>query len=292
MSNNKKQYKKPPYYKRTLLDSSDDHPDAVPAPPHPYPNRRHTLLDSPLDQNIRNNGYPDSSKASSAHTSAPIPPPQDSSNSIYANLLTFPEGTDHLKYFDANPHPEKIPADLLSIWNATPAPDLNPNLLKKQIEFNLVKDALMPKLSDMDKRLMRLPEKMQEWIDNATDEESLTMATHLRDSFYNYFSTPLDEDIQPDIQWIDYLFAIRHSGAPDVLKDLQANLFNSAAKKISRRNCARLELLGRRKETSISGMQILTTGLIFPINPGLLLTPMPILSKISQNSDCHPSIWH
>lgn len=83
----------------------------------------------------------------------------------------------------------------------------------------------------MDRKLLYLPEKMQNWINEEKDEYYLKAFTHLHDCFFNYFSTPLDERVKPDIQWINFPFIMNYPPAQAAMKDLRANLFNDAALK-------------------------------------------------------------
>lgn len=155
--------------------------------------------------------------------------PREEDKEIYKNVLTFPKGTEHLKYFEKNPHPDRIPDNELAIYEAMPKVDLNVNLLQRLMEYNLVKKYLAPKLGGIDQKIIRMPEKMQKMIDAGAKGDRLTAFTHLRDSFINYFTTPTDDSVVPDIQWIDFPFAVNYEPAQIALDDLRQNLFNNAA---------------------------------------------------------------
>lgn len=148
---------------------------------------------------------------------------------IYKNILTFPKGTDHLKYFEKNPHPDKIPDELLVYNDLFANSSLNVSSFRRKLDFDMVSKFLEPDLSSIDKRILRMPEKLQKMIDNATDDDYITAFAHLRDCFYNYFSTPTDENTRPDIQWIEYPFAAKYPLAQKALQNLKNNLFNSKA---------------------------------------------------------------
>lgn len=153
----------------------------------------------------------------------------DRKKAIYKNVLTFPQGVDHLKYFEKNPHPERIPDELLAFSELFAKPDLNVNPIQQSIEFNLIKKYLEPNLSDRDRKIMRMPDILQQIIDASTDRDAIKAMTHLRSCFYNYFSTPLSEHIRPDIQWIEYHFVSKYRPTQVALNKLKNNLFNAKA---------------------------------------------------------------
>lgn len=97
------------------------------------------------------------------------------------------------------------------------------------MEFELIRQLLGEKLSDFEKELLSLPEVLQKEINSNTDPGYIKFLTHIRDSIFNYFSTPVDKTIVPDIQWIDSQFALDAPIARQALADLRANLFNTAA---------------------------------------------------------------
>lgn len=68
---------------------------------------------------------------------------------MYGNVLMFPAGADHLKYFEKNPHPDKISdkdALFYELFNKAPATG-------KKMEFELIRQLLDEKLSDFEKEL-------------------------------------------------------------------------------------------------------------------------------------------
>lgn len=70
---------------------------------------------------------------------------------------------------------------------------------------------------------------LQKEIDAGGDKDYITFLTHLRDCFRNYFSTPTDKSVIPDIQWIDPQFALNYGPAQNALKDLKDKLFYDTA---------------------------------------------------------------
>lgn len=148
---------------------------------------------------------------------------------IYKNVFTFPRDLEHLKYFDKNPHPDKFPDKILAYEGFHASQDLNTNIFQKRLDFSMVSKYLQPYLSDLDRKLLLMPEKFHEMIAQTDDEDYKIAFTHLRDVFYSYFSTPISDSIRPDIQWIDYKFATNYRIAQKPLQDLKNNLFNPKA---------------------------------------------------------------
>lgn len=126
--------------------------------------------------------------------------------SIYSNVLIFPQGTEHLKYFEKNPHPDRFPPELQDFMNLYGTDDLNISTLQRQMEFDRVKKSLKSKLSETDERLLVLPAAVQGLLDKEEDKNYRTAYKHLQDGFLNYFSTPVDPSIRPDIQWLPFSF--------------------------------------------------------------------------------------
>lgn len=148
---------------------------------------------------------------------------------IYKNVLSYPTGTDHFKYFEKIPHPERLSPELQGIYESQPGRDLNPKLALMQMEFERVKSKLESNLSDIDIKIMRLPEILEEMKTEINDGEFKTSYEHLCRSFYNYFTSSLHDGMQPDIMWIDYDFAVNYRPARVALRDLKENLLNSKA---------------------------------------------------------------
>lgn len=157
------------------------------------------------------------------------PAEEDDINPIYRNVLTFPQDAEFIKHFDQIPHRDRISEQLLGLVEQLFPYDLNVHNAQKKLDFEWVKRELASKLSEMDKKLLYLPDKVQQWINTARDEDYRTAFTHLRDCFYNYFSTPVNGNVLPAIQWIDYAFAAKYPPAQKALQDLKANLFNEKA---------------------------------------------------------------
>lgn len=78
--------------------------------------------------------------------------------------------------------------------------------------------------------MLLLPEKLDKFITLVKEPYKKISLTHLRDVFLTYFSTPIDESVRPDIQWIDFKFATDYGHAQAALEDLERNLLNEAAK--------------------------------------------------------------
>ncbi len=119
--------------------------------------------------------------------------------SILKDVLTFPEETNHLKYFENNPHPDKISDEILAYSELFDRKDLNGDWRQKKHDFEMVKNLLWPNLSEKERLIMRLPEKIQLVVNAGATGDLLKASTHLRNCFYSYFSTPLDKNIEPDI---------------------------------------------------------------------------------------------
>lgn len=149
---------------------------------------------------------------------------------MFENVLKFPEGTAHLDYFEKNPHPDRIGDKELALYdlfhnNATNGVD--PGV---RLDFEGIKRFLDQNLSDFERELLRLPEVLQNEINNGGDKDYLTLLIHLRDCFCRYFSTPTDKTILPGIQWIDGSFIKDYYFAQNAIADLRNNLFNTKAK--------------------------------------------------------------
>lgn len=146
--------------------------------------------------------------------------------SMYENALKYPKGDKHLEYFVNNPHPEIFSDSRSFLFEAFNEPINKNNYLTKRIEFENVKRLLGPKLSEFERELLSLPDVLQKEIDASSDKNYIAFLTHLRDCFYNYFSTPIDPAISPDIQWINPQFVTSYGPAQKAINDLKNNLFN------------------------------------------------------------------
>lgn len=103
-------------------------------------------------------------------------------------------------------------------------------------------------MSDFEKELLSLPDILQKEIDAGGDKDHLAAITHLRDCFYNYFSTSTKDNIAPDIQWIDPQFIANYSPAKNALADLKKNLFNTAGVKKLKEKLREAGAFGDRKK--------------------------------------------
>lgn len=88
---------------------------------------------------------------------------------MYGNVLKFPTGTDHLGYFEKNPHPDKISdkdAYYYELYNKASGRE---NAANKKLVFELMKKELYPKLTKFERELLSLPDVLQEEINRSTD---------------------------------------------------------------------------------------------------------------------------
>lgn len=187
-----------------------------------------SLLTAPLSSSAEDEYL----KPSLKQQFSPDPPQPNQSmvNSVYEKTLEFPSGQEHLKYFDHNPHPDKIPDESLLFAEPFLKKDLNTPLLEKRLQFQLVKDKLWPSLTDKERKILLLPEKLNQFISLVDNPYAKAALEHLSGAFLTYLSTPIDKSVRPDIQWIDYKFATDYEHAQEALGDLEKNLLNSTAK--------------------------------------------------------------
>lgn len=153
---------------------------------------------------------------------------------MFKNVLAYPEGTEHLKYFDKIPHPERFSDMELALAEAFAEKDLNPPEFLKKMEFENVKEKLYPKMSTLEKKILSLPEYFddllrKELAKKDKNENFIIAYRHLRDCFRDYLASSIGDPNEPDIRWIDYDFGVDYAPAQKALKDLTANLWNEAA---------------------------------------------------------------
>lgn len=149
---------------------------------------------------------------------------------MYKNILSYPKGTEHFKYFEKIPHRNRHPQELIDIYEATPKPELNPPILLQQMDFERIKKELAANLSDTDIKIMRLPGGLGEMARETIFKENTIAYNHLQRCLYNYFTSSLATGETAPIQWISYPFAVNYLAAQKTLRDLNNNLFNEKAK--------------------------------------------------------------
>lgn len=187
-----------------------------------------SLFYSPANVSTNQEYFEENIKPRSSQYAFSVNPTQI--NPIYKKVLEFPSGFDHLKYFGYNPHPDKIADEDLIFTRPVTDKDLNIPLAQKQMEFHFAKNKLWLSLSEKERKMLLLPEKLDKFISLVNEPYAKIALRHLRDTFLTYFSTPIDKSVRPDIQWIDFKFATDYEHAQAALEDLEKNLLNTAAK--------------------------------------------------------------
>lgn len=80
---------------------------------------------------------------------------------MYKSVGVFPSGVGHLKHFDNNPHPDRISDRELAYAQYFDHRKLNINYVQKRTELEGVKNFLGDKLSEIDKMLINLTDKIE-----------------------------------------------------------------------------------------------------------------------------------
>lgn len=151
-------------------------------------------------------------------------------NKIYDRVLTFPKNPAYIKFFEETPHPDRFDDRTLSHAELFSKQDLNTNKYQLICDFLFVKNYLKPELSDLDKKILKMPSIFQDMADEESDESYKIAFKHLSNCFYNYFSSPTKGDIIPEPMWIDKKVIANYYPTLEAINDLRMNLFNTAAK--------------------------------------------------------------